>query len=57
MDASFLGALATVMFFVVFVAIVWWAYHRDNRQKYEDAANLPFQEDAGDADEAGKAPN
>jgi len=41
-----IGSALTVVFFLMFVGIVWWAYHRDNKQKYEDAARLPFQEDA-----------
>jgi cytochrome c oxidase cbb3-type subunit 4 len=48
MDAGLYGSIVTVLFFVLFVGIVWWAYHRDNKQKYEEAANLPFQEDADD---------
>jgi cytochrome c oxidase cbb3-type subunit 4 len=57
MDLGFFGSLATVLFFILFVAIVWWAYHRDNKQKYDEAAKLPFHEEAGGADEAGKSPN
>jgi cytochrome c oxidase cbb3-type subunit 4 len=57
MDAGFFGSVATVLFFLLFVGIVWWAFHRDNKQKYEDAAQLPFQEDARDDHGAGKAPN
>jgi cytochrome c oxidase cbb3-type subunit 4 len=49
MDAGTLGSAVTVLFFVLFIAIVWWAYHRANKQKFEDAAQLPFQEDAIDA--------
>lgn len=44
MDSGMIGAIVTVLFFVLFIAIVWWAYHKDNRQKYEEAANLPFEE-------------
>lgn len=44
MDSGLIGAVVTVVFFVLFIAIVWWAYHKDNRQKYEEAANLPFEE-------------
>lgn len=49
MDAGFFGSVMTVLFFVLFVAIVWWAYHKGNKQKFEDAANLPFREDPEDA--------
>jgi cytochrome c oxidase cbb3-type subunit 4 len=48
MDAGFIGSVMTVLFFLIFVAIVWWAYHKGNKQKFEDAANLPFREDAGE---------
>jgi cytochrome c oxidase cbb3-type subunit 4 len=49
MDAGTLGSIVTVLFFVLFVAILWWTFHRGNKQKFEDAGNLPFQEDARDA--------
>lgn len=57
MDAGLFGSIATVLFFVLFIGIVWWAFHRDNKEKFEDAAKLPFQEDAGEGNGAGKAPN
>lgn len=57
MDAGLFGSITTVLFFVLFIGIVWWAFHRENKEKFEDAAKLPFQEDAGDSHEAGKAPN
>jgi cytochrome c oxidase cbb3-type subunit 4 len=44
MDSGLIGASVTVLFFLLFIAIVWWAYHKDNRKKYEEAANLPFEE-------------
>jgi cytochrome c oxidase cbb3-type subunit 4 len=49
MDAGTLGSVVTVLFFALFIAIIWWAFHRENKSKFEDAANLPFQEDAKDA--------
>jgi len=49
MDAGLIGSVVTVLFFVLFVLIVWWAFHRENRSKFEDAGRLPFQEDAEDA--------
>jgi cytochrome c oxidase cbb3-type subunit 4 len=57
MDAGIFGSIATVLFFVLFIAIVWWTFHRENKQKFEDAAQLPFREDAGDDHGAGHAPN
>lgn len=57
MDAGLFGSIATVLFFVLFIGIIWWAFHRDNKQKFEDAAQLPFQEDADDDHGAGKVPN
>lgn len=44
MDTGLIGAVVTLVFFVLFVAIVWWVYHKENRYKHEEAANLPFQE-------------
>lgn len=49
MDAGTIGSVVTVLFFVLFIAIVWWAFHRENKKSFEDAAQLPFQEDADDA--------
>jgi len=57
MDAGLFGSIATVLFFVVFIGIVWWAYHGENKRKFEDAANLPFEEDAAESKQAGQAPH
>jgi cytochrome c oxidase cbb3-type subunit 4 len=57
MDAGIVGSVVTVLFFVLFVLIIWWAFRRDNKQKFNDAANLPFQEDAKDTRDAGHSPN
>ncbi|PIX98272.1 MAG: CcoQ/FixQ family Cbb3-type cytochrome c oxidase assembly chaperone [Hydrogenophilales bacterium CG_4_9_14_3_um_filter_63_34] len=46
MDTGTFGAVVTVLFFLLFIVILWWAFRRENKQKFEDAANLPFQEDA-----------
>lgn len=35
----------TVVSFAVFLAIVAWAYSRGARQGFDEAAQLPFQED------------
>lgn len=45
MDAGVVGSVITVLFFVLFIAIVWWAYSRKNKKAFEEAAQLPFEED------------
>ncbi|NWG86527.1 MAG: cbb3-type cytochrome oxidase subunit 3 [Hydrogenophilaceae bacterium] len=51
MDAGFIGSAVTVLFFLLFIGIVWWAYHKENKAKYEEAAKLPFQEGDDGADD------
>lgn len=57
MDAGLYGSIVTVLFLLLFIAIVWWAFHRDNKKKFDDAARLPFQEDAGENRKTGHAPH
>ena len=45
MDINDLRALFTVLTFVCFVSIVWWAYSSRRKQTYEEAANLPLEDD------------
>ena len=39
-------AAMTVITFLVFLGIVWFAYSRRNRARFEEAAQLPFADDA-----------
>lgn len=39
-----MAAVLTVLFMVAFFAWVWYAYRPGNKQKFEDAALLPFEE-------------
>jgi cytochrome c oxidase cbb3-type subunit IV len=39
---SDLRTIVTSLSFVVFIAIVWWAYGARQKQRFEEAANLPF---------------
>ena len=39
-----MAAIMTVLFLVGFLGWVWYAYRPANRQKFEDAAMLPFEE-------------
>jgi cytochrome c oxidase cbb3-type subunit 4 len=40
-----LRSAVTVLAFVSFIGIVWWAYHRDSRSRFDEAAQLPFADD------------
>lgn len=45
MDINDLRALVTVLSLIAFVGIWAWAWSRKNRQRFEEAAKLPFQSD------------
>jgi cytochrome c oxidase cbb3-type subunit 4 len=45
MDSGIISGIVTALFIVVFIGIVWWAYSRGNKQRFEDAGRLPFEED------------
>ena len=43
-----LRSLGTVLAFVAFIAICLWAYSHKRRDAFEEAANLPFADEAND---------
>lgn len=45
MDINTLRSIVTVVAFVVFIAIVLWAYSDRSKAAFERAARLPFEED------------
>ncbi|WP_413891561.1 cbb3-type cytochrome oxidase subunit 3 [Candidatus Skiveiella danica] len=45
LDTNTLRSLATVVCFVTFMGIVAWAWSRRNARDFEEAANLPFEQD------------
>jgi cytochrome c oxidase cbb3-type subunit 4 len=45
MDSGTISGIVTVVFIVVFIGIVWWAYSKGNKQRFEDAGKLPFDDD------------
>lgn len=45
LDINTLRSLATVLSFVTFIGIIVWAYSRRNAADFEEAANLPFEQD------------
>ncbi|MBL8516682.1 MAG: cbb3-type cytochrome c oxidase subunit 3 [Betaproteobacteria bacterium] len=45
-DINFLRTLVTVASFIAFVAIVAWAWSPKQRSRFNEAAQLPFADDA-----------
>ena len=54
MDSGTISGIVTVVFVVVFIGIVWWAYSRGNKDRFEDAGKLPFEEDDAPAQQGDK---
>lgn len=45
MDINILRSIVTVVTFVVFIGILWWAMSRRNQARFDEAARLPFDQD------------
>ena len=45
LDINILRSMATVLSFVTFVGILAWAFSRRNAADFEEAAQLPFDQD------------
>jgi len=45
MDITTLRVAATVACFLVFLAILAWTFSRRNTRRFEEAAQLPFEQD------------
>ena len=45
MDVITLRSIATVVSFVTFIGIVWWAWSKRRAADFSEAANLPFEHD------------
>ncbi len=46
MDINDLRSLATVLAFLSFMGIVWWAYSDRRKETYDEAARLPLDDDS-----------
>jgi cytochrome c oxidase cbb3-type subunit IV len=45
MDASnLIGSAVTVVFFITFIGIVWWAYGGSRKARFEEDGRIPFEE-------------
>jgi cytochrome c oxidase cbb3-type subunit 4 len=45
MDINTLRGLSTILVMIVFVGICLWAYSSSKKDDFDDAANLPFDDD------------
>ncbi len=45
MDINLLRSIVTVLAFALFIGIVVWAWSSRNKTRFEEAAQLPFEED------------
>jgi len=45
MDFTLIDSILTVVFMVVFIGIVLWAWSGKRARDFDEAANLPFTED------------
>ncbi|MDM0117702.1 cbb3-type cytochrome c oxidase subunit 3 [Variovorax sp. J22R133] len=45
MDLTTLRVAATVACFLVFMGILVWTFSRRNTRRFEEAAQLPFEQD------------
>ena len=41
---SLIGSVVTVMFFILFLGIVWWAYGSSRKKRFEEDGRIPFEE-------------
>lgn len=45
MDINSLRSIVTVIALVLFIGIVVWAWSGKNKARFDEAANLPFEQD------------
>ncbi|MDK9703308.1 MAG: cbb3-type cytochrome c oxidase subunit 3 [Sulfuritalea sp.] len=46
MDINDLRSLFTVLAFIAFMGIVWWAYSDRRKKTYDEAAMMPLDDDS-----------
>ncbi len=54
MDHGTISGIVTAVFIAVFIGIVWWAFSKGNRKRFEDAGRLPFDDDEKPAQQGDK---
>lgn len=44
MNSGLISGIVTAVFIVVFIGIVWWAFSKRNKQRFEEDGNIPFED-------------
>ncbi len=44
-DINILRSIVTVALFILFIGIAVWAWGKGRKKEFDEAANLPFEED------------
>lgn len=52
-DMTLFHSLYTVVLFIVFISIVIWAYSRKRKRDFDEAARLPFSDEADNRNDKG----
>jgi len=45
MDINDWRGIATILCLLAFAGVVWWAYSPARRKRFEDAAQIPFEDE------------
>ncbi|NOH79760.1 cbb3-type cytochrome oxidase subunit 3 [Vibrio sp. RE86] len=45
MDIGTIHSIWTIVLFVSFLGVVWWAYGKSRKSRFDEAANLIFADD------------
>lgn len=45
MDQGLIGSIFTVIVFVAFIGACWWAFNGRNKKKFDEAANIIFEDE------------
>ena len=48
MDINTWRRIATILAFAAFLGVCWWTFSSRRKKGFDDAANLPFADDAQD---------
>ena len=45
MDINTIRGLSSILVFVAFAGVCWWAFSPKRKKRFEEAANLPFADE------------